>query len=103
MRIYDQVTQRIIEEMERGAVPWTKPWKTDKHSTGIMPANVVTGRAYSGINVPILWDSADRNGYPTHSWMTYKQASEHHANVRKGEKGTHVGFYEARRLQKRGR
>jgi antirestriction protein ArdC len=92
MRIYDQVTQSIIEEMERGAVPWTKPWRTDRTSTGIMPANATTGRAYSGINIPILWDSADRNGYPTHQWMTFKQALENKANVRKGEKGTHVVF-----------
>lgn len=77
--------------MERGVVPWTKPWKTDK-SVGIMPANAITGRAYSGINVPILWDSTDRNGYPSHQWLTYKQAQAAGGNVKKGEKSTHVVF-----------
>jgi len=57
-----------------------------------MPANAVTGRSYSGINVPILWASADSNGYRTHTWMTFKQALECKAHVREGERGTHVVF-----------
>jgi antirestriction protein ArdC len=93
MRMYDSVTRAIIEEMERGAVPWVRPWKTNRYAkTSVMPGNAVTGRAYSGINVPILWASADMNGYPTHAWLTFKQALEHDAHVRKGERGTHVVF-----------
>ena len=93
MRIYENVTRAIIEEMERGAVPWVRPWKTDRHNAGsVMPANAITGRSYSGINVPILWTSADGRGYPTHAWMTFKQAEDHGAHVRKGEHGTHVVF-----------
>ena len=87
------VTRAIIEELERGAVPWVRPWKTDRHNIGsVMPANAATGRSYSGINVPILWASADSNGYPSHAWMTFKQALDHCAHVRKGERGTHVVF-----------
>ena len=93
MRIYENVTRAIIEEMERGAVPWVRPWKTDRKNIGsVMPANAATGRSYSGINIPILWASADKNGYPTHAWMTFKQSRDHGANVRKGERGTHVVF-----------
>jgi antirestriction protein ArdC len=94
VRIYENVTRAIIEEMERGAVPWVRhPWKTDRRGVGsVMPGNASTGRSYSGINVPILWASADINGYPTHAWMTFKQALDHRANVRKGERGTHVVF-----------
>ena len=33
MRIYENVTRAIIEEMERGAVPWVRPWKTDGRNT----------------------------------------------------------------------
>ena len=93
MRMYESVTRAIIEEMERGAVPWVRPWKTNRCSkTNVMPANAVTGRSYSGINIPILWASAGANGYPTHTWLTFKQALEHRAFVRKGERGTHVVF-----------
>ena len=75
MRIYENVTRAIIEEMERGAVPWVRPWKTTRQGVGnIMPANASTGRSYSGINIPILWASADISGYQTHAWMTFKQA-----------------------------
>ena len=64
MRIYENVTRAIIEEMERGAVPWVRPWKSDRSNTGsVMPGNAITGRSYSGINAPILWASADSNGY----------------------------------------
>ena len=71
MKIYENATRAIIEEMERGAVPWVRPWKTTCHGVGsVMPADATTGRSYSGINIPILWASADRNGYPTHAWMT---------------------------------
>ena len=50
MRIYENVTRAIIEEMERGAVPWVRPWKTDRHNiSSVMPANAITGRSYSGI------------------------------------------------------
>jgi hypothetical protein len=93
MRIYETTTRAIIEEMERGAVPWVRPWKTDRSNTGsVMPGNAITGRSYSGINVPILWASADSNGYPSHAWMTFKQAQDHGAHVRKGQRGTHVVF-----------
>ena len=79
--------------MERGAVPWVRPWKTERRGVvSVMPGNASTGRSYSGINIPILWASADMNGYPTHAWMTFKQALDHGANVRKGERGTHVVF-----------
>ena len=93
MRIYENVTRAIIEEMERGAVPWVRPWKTDRLGVGsVMPGNASTGRSYSGINIPILWASADKNGYPRHAWMTFRQTLDHGANVRKGERGTHVVF-----------
>jgi antirestriction protein ArdC len=56
--IYETVTNEIIAELEAGAIPWTKPWKSSGKSIGIMPTNAVTGRSYSGINIPILWHSA---------------------------------------------
>lgn len=93
MRIYENVTRAIIEEMERGAVPWVRPWKTDRHNLGsVMPGDTITGRSYSGINIPILWASAGSNNYPSHAWLTFKQAQDHGAQVRKGERGTHVVF-----------
>lgn len=49
--IYETVTNRIIAELEAGAIPWTQPWKNQK-SGGVMPLKRATGRPYSGINIP---------------------------------------------------
>ena len=68
-RIYETVTNRIIAELEAGAIPWTQPWKNQK-SGGVMPLNRATGRPYSGINIPILWGAASAFGYPTHQWQS---------------------------------
>jgi antirestriction protein ArdC len=57
-----------------------------------MPLNRATGRPYSGINIPILWGAASAFGYPTHQWLTFKQALDMKACVKKGEKGTQVVF-----------
>jgi antirestriction protein ArdC len=96
--LYETVTNRIIQEMKQGTVPWTKPWKAGK-TTGIMPINAITGRAYSGINIPLLWHAADVHAYRTHEWLTYQQAQKAGAQVRKGEKSTTVVFTKKLRIK----
>jgi hypothetical protein len=96
--LYESVTNRIIEEMKNGTVPWTKPWKSGK-TIGVMPMNAVTGRAYSGINIPLLWHAADVHAYPTHRWLTYKQALAVGGQVRKGQKSTTVVFTKKLRIK----
>jgi antirestriction protein ArdC len=90
--LYESVTNTIIKEMEAGAVPWVKPWKTPRHHGSAMPHNLATGRAYSGINIPLLWGAAEAKGYETHQWMSFQQARMRSASVRKGEKGTQIVF-----------
>jgi antirestriction protein ArdC len=58
----------------------------------VLPVNV-TGRAYRGINVPLLWATADAFGYASPIWGTYKQWQERGAQVRKGEKSTMIVFW----------
>lgn len=89
--VYQSVTRSIIAELEQGAAPWVKPWKGGGR-IGIMPAHAVTGNHYRGINVPILWHAADIHGFPSHAWLTFKQALDKGAQVRKGEKGTQIVF-----------
>ncbi len=96
--LYAEVTNRIVAELEAGAVPWTRPWKNGRTS-GLMPQNAVTGRSYSGINIPILWGAAADCGYPSHAWVTFKQALAVNATVRKGEQGTHIVFSRPLRLK----
>ena len=92
-QLYDTVTASIIKELETGAAPWTKPWRTPRVSVGsIMPHNFSTGRSYSGINIPILWGAAAEHGYERHLWLTFRQALYLGGVVRKDEKSTHVVF-----------
>ena len=89
--LYESVTQSIIKDLEAGVAPWTKPWKSGARG-GLLPFNAVSNRSYNGINIPILWAAAHARGYPTHGWLTYKQAQAAGAQVRAGEKSTTVVF-----------
>ena len=54
--LYDEITDKIIDELEAGRVPWVQPWGTAAAKTPLaLPKNASTTRHYSGINVLILW------------------------------------------------
>jgi len=91
--IYDEVTARIIAEMEAGRLPWVKPWDANHAAcVGDMPVNASTGRAYSGINVILCWLTSLERGYAVNRYLTFKQCQAMGGNVRKGEKGSTVVF-----------
>lgn len=87
--IYREVTDRILAELDQGAIPWVKPWSATPGAN--TPCNAVTGRPYSGVNVMLLW-AAREAGYRTPRFLTYKQATELGGHVKKGEHGWHVVF-----------
>lgn len=89
--LYRKVTDQIVRDLENGVASWTRPWRTGNIG-GVMPVNGVTGRPYSGINIPILWFEREEKGYPEPRWMTYRQAQAIGGQVRKGEKATTVVF-----------
>ena len=87
--LYDEITDKIITELEAGRVPWVQPWGTAAAKAPLaMPKNAATGRFYSGINVLILWGSVTQHGFPSQGWLTFRQALNLGGNVRKGEHGT---------------
>lgn len=90
--IYDEVTARVIAELEAGSVPWVRPWSRAAAGSPGMPVNASTGRAYSGINVLILWGAVIAADYPTQGWLTFRQALDAGGSVRKGEKGTGIVY-----------
>jgi len=85
--LQEHITALIIKELESGSVPWHKGW----NSHGFMPSNIVSGKAYQGINALIL--SIVGAGYERGLWLTYKQAQALGGNVKQGEKGTHITYY----------
>jgi antirestriction protein ArdC len=88
--LYDEVTFRIIAQLEAGRVPWVQPWGTVGAANAGLPCNALTGRRYSGINVLILWGAVIEGAYPGQGWLTFRQALEAGGCVRKGEKGATV-------------
>lgn len=87
--IYDEITQSIIDQLESGALPWIKPWKADATADH----NIVSGKAYQGINRLILGMSSMAQGFSHSAWASYKQWAEKGGQVRKGSKGTKIIFY----------
>ena len=91
--LYDDITDKIIAELEDGRLPWVQPWGTAAAQAPLaMPRNAATSRQYSGINVLILWGAVIQQGYPTQHWLTFRQALSLGGNVRKGERGTTVVY-----------
>jgi antirestriction protein ArdC len=91
--LYDEVTDKIIAELETGRVPWVQPWGTAAAKAPLtMPKNASTNRQYSGVNILILWGSVIEHGFAGQSWLTFRQAHSLGGHVRRGERGTTVVY-----------
>ena len=90
--LYDEVTARIITELEAGRLPWVQPWGKDGGAGPGLPRNALSARPYSGINVLILWGAVIEHGWPSQSWLTFRQAQDAGGCVRKGERGQMVVY-----------
>ena len=85
--IYQAITDRFVEQLKRGTMPWQKP------RFGVQ--NIVSRKPYRGINA-LLLGSTD---YQSPFWITFKQALDLGGHVRKGERSTPVIYYKI--LEKR--
>jgi antirestriction protein ArdC len=90
--IYSRVTNRIIEDLAKGVRPWLKPWSAGNSEGRITAPLRHNGTPYKGVNILLLWGEAWAKGYSSARWMTYKQAAELGAQVRKGEHGALVVY-----------
>ncbi len=90
-----EVTDKIVGMLERGVAPWQKPWEAGGASFGI-PFNPNSDRAYRGGNAIHLMAIGLERGYEDPRWMTYKQASDNGWQVRRGEKGTQIEYWEVK-------
>jgi antirestriction protein ArdC len=84
--VYEIVTNQILAELERGEVPWRKPWQS------LPPANLITKKPYRGINVFLLGFA----GYGSQFWLTFNQAKQLGGNIRKGQHGTKIIFWKCK-------
>jgi antirestriction protein ArdC len=89
--IYQEVTDRILEILDRGVVPWQNPIK--RGSGDGWPKNLTSDKRYRGINVFLLTFQAWDKGYGSDFWLTFRQAIAQGGKVRKGEKSSLVTFW----------
>lgn len=81
---YQVITQKVIERLEAGVIPWRRSWAGGGH-----PRNLVSQKLYRGINPFILACM----GYAQRDWVTFKQARALGGSVKKGEKACPVVFW----------
>ncbi|MTW05874.1 zincin-like metallopeptidase domain-containing protein [Pseudoduganella ginsengisoli] len=83
-----QVADLLIAKLKEGTAPWQKPWKAGDPYL-FMPMNPTTGKRYKGINAMYLM----AQGRTDQRWLTYNQAQDIGAQVRKGESGTPIQYW----------
>ena len=83
MKVNEIVTQKILEELGKGSVPWHKPWLMAGHNK-----NLISKKPYRGINIFLLG-----YGHQSPWWVTFKQAQGLGGTVKKGEHGTMVVYF----------
>src|SRR5665213_3722156 len=90
--VYSRITAQIVADLEKGVRPWVKPWNAEHAAGRITRPLRHNGQPYSGINILSLWMSAAAQNFAAPIWMTFRQALELDAHVRKGEKGSLVVY-----------
>ncbi len=91
--LFEQVSQKLIDQLEKGTSPFQKPW--NDHQEFMLPFNPTTGKAYRGMNS--IW--LMMQGHQDPRWLTYKQAQSGGWNVEKGAKGTLINYVKLQERQ----
>lgn len=79
--VYEMVTNRIIEQLQNGVIPWQKPW----HGLRSGAYNRISKKNYSILNQMLLQHGGE--------YATFKQWSDLGGKVRKGEKAEVIVFW----------
>lgn len=82
--VFEIVTNRLIELLEQGTLPWQKPW-----SEAGLPANLISKRPYRGLNVWLLLSL----NYQNNLFLTWDQLKKLGGSVKLGEKGNVVVYW----------
>lgn len=90
--LYQTITNKIITALETKQATHGQRWIGQ--GTNRLPVNYATKRPYSGINTLMLLIEAQDRGFDDHRWLTFKQATAAGAQIRKGERGTQIVFFD---------
>ncbi|WP_282243662.1 zincin-like metallopeptidase domain-containing protein [Stenotrophomonas sp. PS02300] len=89
--------ERMLALMKQGTIPWRRPWNDpDAPQNGAIsgPWNPTTGKAYRGSNTLILRGAKLDHGYQDDRWLTYGQAQSIGAQIKRGEKGQQIAYWD---------
>jgi antirestriction protein ArdC len=90
MNIYEETTNKVLELLKQGTVPWRQEW------TNGGPMNLVSKKDYKGWNFFSLYIEGVVKGYKTPYWLTYNQATQLKGFVKKGEKASDVIYWQVK-------
>lgn len=85
--VYQMVTDRIISELEKGSIPWEKPW------SGVRAGayNRITKKPYSILNQMLLKHSGE--------YATFKQWTDLGGHIKKGSKSEIIVFWKISQIE----
>ena len=87
--IYKRVTETILEQLRQGVAPWNMPWIAESGQHG----NIVSGKAYQGLNQLLCWCYCQQNGWTSPHWATFNQIKKKGGKVKKGSKANYITFW----------
>jgi antirestriction protein ArdC len=90
-QVYQYITDKILEELENGCVPWHKPWKSSSDGMRV-PTSFVSKKRYRGVNTFLLALARFKAGYDSNYWLTFKQIQAL-GGIIKGQKSEMVVFW----------
>jgi len=92
--IQQQVTDKIIAQLEAGTIPWNKPFAGPNSPILGLPFNFTTKNNYRGINILLLWGTSIEKNYQSNEWASLNQWNSKGEFIRKGEKGSLITYYD---------
>lgn len=90
---YEIITNRIIEQLEKGVIPWQKPWKS-----GLASCNFISKHEYQGINRLMT----NMMGYTSPFWLTFNQAKTLKGSIKAKERGTPIIYFDIKEKEVNG-
>lgn len=94
-RIYKQVTDQIVDQLQQGVIPWRKPMTNENRQPLSLPHNFTTNNFYRGINIILLWCSAVKNNFVTDEWAGSFQWKQRNEQVKDDTEGAKIIFYDS--------
>lgn len=85
--LQSHITGLICDQLDKGVIPWVRPWEAGDHQ------NPISGSVYTGINPMLLDIATAAQGFNSNLWLTFKQAKQIGANVKKGSTGNMVVYW----------